>query len=263
MTVQTIPAGAQIREWRTRRRMSQLDLALEADISTRHLSFVETGRSRPSVGMLGLLADRLDMPFRARNALFLAAGFAPRHDEHPLDDPGMADARRVIDHVLRGHEPYPAMAVDRHWNMIAANAAVGLLTEQIAPAWLTPPVNVIRLALHPDGLAPQIVNFGEWRAHILDRLDRQVALTADPGLAALREEVAAYPCASANDAQGLPGHALAVPLIVDTVLGRASFITTITVFGTPVDVTLSELAIEAFFPADAETARLLGTALAG
>lgn len=241
--------------------MSQLDLALEADISTRHLSFVETGRSRPSADMLELLADRLEMPLRARNGLLLAAGFAPRHAEHALNDPDMADARRVIEHVLKGHEPYPAMAVDRHWNMVAANAAVGLLMEQISPALLVPPINVVRLALHPDGLAPQIVNFGEWRAHILERLDRQVSASADPALAALRDEVAAYPRAAANDACSSPGHAIALPLILDTVLGRASFVSTITIFGTPVDITLSELAIEAFFPADAATAKLLETAL--
>ena len=254
--MQSATIGTQLREWRSRRRLSQMDLALDADISTRHLSFIETGRSRPSPGMIQRLADRLDVPHRARNALLLAAGYAPDYQERPLDSPEMDGVRTVVDHILKGHEPYPAIAVDRHWNMIAANGAIGILIEQIAPELLVPPVNVIRLALHPDGLAPQIANFSEWRSHILDRLDRQIETSADPRLAELRAEIAAYP-SSYNDNEGGFGNAIAVPLLLDTVAGRIAFVTTVTIFGTPVDVTLSELAIEAFFPADAHSAELL------
>ncbi len=254
--MQAAPIGTQLREWRARRRLSQLDLALDADISTRHLSFIETGRANPSPDMVRRLADRLDVPHRARNALLLAAGYAPNYQERPLDSPEMAGVRTVVDHILKGHEPYPAIAVDRHWNMIAANGAIGILVEQIAPELLIPPVNVIRLALHPEGLAPQIANFAEWRSHILDRLDRQIETSADTKLVDLLAEVSAYP-SSYNDNEGAHGNAIAVPLLLDTVVGRIAFVTTITIFGTPVDVTLSELAIEAFFPADAKSAELL------
>ena len=254
--MQPAPVGLQLREWRSRRRLSQMDLALDAEISTRHLSFIETGRARPSPDMLQRLADRLDVPHRARNALLLAAGYAPDYAERPLDSPEMAGVRTVVEHILKGHEPYPAIAVDRHWNMIAANGAIGILIEQIAPELLVPPVNVLRLALHPDGLAPQIANFSEWRSHILDRLDRQVEASADTTLAELRREIAAYPSIH-NDNEGGFGNPIAVPLLLDTVVGRVAFVSTITIFGTPVDVTLSELAIEAFFPADTKSAELL------
>jgi transcriptional regulator with XRE-family HTH domain len=254
--MQPAPVGLQLREWRSRRRLSQMDLALDAEISTRHLSFIETGRARPSPDMLQRLADRLDVPHRARNALLLAAGYAPDYAERPLDSPEMAGVRTVVEHILKGHEPYPAIAVDRHWNMIAGNGAIGILTEQIAPELLVPPVNVLRLALHPDGLAPQIANFSEWRSHILDRLDRQVEASADTTLAELRREIAAYPSIH-NDNEGGFGNPIAVPLLLDTVVGRVAFVSTITIFGTPVDVTLSELAIEAFFPADTKSAELL------
>ena len=252
----TAPVGLQLREWRERRRLSQMELALDAEISTRHLSFIETGRSRPSPNMLHRLAERLEVPHRARNALLLAAGFAPEYRERPLDAPEMAGVKTVVEHVLKGHEPYPAIAVDRHWNMIAANGAIGILIEQVSPALLEPPVNVLKLALHPEGLAPQIANIAQWRSHIFERLDRQIEATADSGLIALRGELAAYPSAH-NDNPGDLASAIAVPLILDTVAGRLSLIGTITIFGTPVDVTLSELAIEAFFPADAESAALL------
>ncbi len=260
--MQPSPVGVQLREWRARRRLSQMDLALDADISTRHLSFIETGRARPSPDMIQRLADRLEVPHRARNALLLAAGYAPDYAERALDNPEMAGVRKVVDHILKGHEPYPAIAVDRHWNMVASNGAIGILIEQIAPHLLQPPVNVIRLALHPEGLAPQIANFSEWRSHILDRLDRQVEASADPGLAALREEVAAYPSCY-NDNEGGMENPIAVPLLLDTVVGRIAFVSTITIFGTPVDVTLSELAIEAFFPADAQSAELLRSLASG
>lgn len=254
----TTPAlGQLLRDWRSRRRMSQMDLALESDISTRHLSFIETGRARPSAATLDRLAESLRVPHRARNALLVAAGHAPEFAERPLDSEEMAGVRAIVEHVLRGHEPYPALAVDRHWNMVAANGAVGILTEQVAPALLAPPANVLRIALHPQGLAPQIANFGEWRAHILHRLDLQIETSADAGLAALREELAGYD-RQANDNQApIPADAVAVPLVLDTVAGRIRFISTVTVFGTPLDITLSELAIEAFFPADPASAELL------
>ncbi|MDZ3831130.1 MAG: helix-turn-helix transcriptional regulator [Sphingopyxis sp.] len=254
------PLGELLRDWRNRRRMSQMDLALETQISTRHLSFIETGRSKPSAPLIERLADGLALPHRARNAMLLAAGHAPHYRERPLDSPEMDGMKRIVEHVLRGHEPYPALAVDRHWNMIAANAAIALLTRGVAPALLEPPVNVLRLALHPDGLAPAIVNIAEWRQHILDRLDGQIEATADNGLAALRDELADYGVGgdtNANMEGDKTANDIAVPLILDTPVGRLSFVSTVTLFGTPVDITLSELAIEAFFPADAESARLL------
>lgn len=254
--MQAVPIGNQLKEWRSRRRMSQMELALDAEISTRHLSFIETGRARPSPDMIQRLAERLEVPHRARNALLLAAGYAPDFREEPLDAPDMAGARAIVEHLLKGHEPYPAIAVDRHWNMVAANGAIGILIEQVAPHLLEQPVNVIKIALHPDGLAPQIVNFGQWRDHIIERLDHQVEASADPVLAALRDEVSGYPSPH-NDNEGSTSNPIAIPLILDTVAGRISFLSTITIFGTPVDVTLSELAIEAFFPADAASAELL------
>ena len=254
--MQVTPLGEQLRDWRSRRRMSQMDLALETEISTRHLSFIETGRSKPSAAMLQRIADCLEVPHRARNALLLAAGYAPDFQERPLDSPEMAGMRAIVEHVLKGHEPYPALAVDRHWNMVAANDAIGILIEQVSPALLTPPVNVLRIALHPEGLAPQIVNYAMWRAHILHRLDLQIEASAGPQLAELREELADYAVeANDNDADAISS--IAVPLVLDTVAGRISFVSTVTIFGTPVDITLSELAIEAFFPADAESAALL------
>ena len=254
--MQVAPLGEQLREWRTRRRMSQMDLALDTEMSTRHLSFIETGRSKPSAAMLQRIADCLEVPHRARNALLLAAGYAPDFQERPLDSAEMTGMKAIVEHVLKGHEPYPALAVDRHWNMIAANDAIAILIEQISPELLTPPVNVLRLALHPEGLAPQIVNYGMWRAHILHRLDLQIEASADPELAALRAEIAGY-AVEANDNDVGAVSSIAVPLVLDTVAGRISFVSTVTIFGTPVDITLSELAIEAFFPADAESAALL------
>ncbi|SKB31901.1 helix-turn-helix domain-containing protein [Sphingopyxis flava] len=254
--MQVAPLGKQLREWRTRRRMSQMDLALETDMSARHLSFIETGRSRPSTAMLQRIADRLEIPHRARNGLLLAAGYAPDYPERPLDSPEMAGMKAIVEHVLKGHEPYPALAVDRHWNMVAANEAIAILVEQVDAALLAPPVNVLRIALHPDGLAPQIVNHAEWRAHILHRLDLQIEASADTGLMALREELAGY-AVQANDNDGKAVSGIAVPLILDTIAGRIRFVSTVTIFGTPVDITLSELAIEAFFPADAASAALL------
>lgn len=246
------PVGEHIRDWRQRRRMSQLDLALEADVSARHVSFLETGRARPSRDMLLHLADRLDIPLRERNALLLAAGFAPTYRERPLDDPALAAARAAVEQLLKAHEPYPALAVDRHWTMVAANRAVALLLADVDPALLQPPVNPLRVSLHPDGLSKRIVNLGEWRAHLVHRLQRQQRASGDPGLAALVEELAAYPAPD----QTLPvsgGADVVVPLRLATSHGELSLISTTTVFGTPLDVTLSELALETFFPADEAT----------
>lgn len=253
-------AGELLREWRLRRRMSQMDVALEAGVSTRHLSFVETGRARPSAEMILRLSAPLDVPFRDRNVLLLAAGHAPIYEQRPLEDPAMGPVRDVLDQVLRGHEPYPALVVDRHWGMVAANAGVAALTVGVDPALLEPPVNVLRLSLHPDGLAGRIVNLAQWRGHVLERLARQAVTSGDPALAALRAELAGYPvAASGDDAGGLDpaSSPIAVPLRLrqgDRVL---SFISTVTTFETATDVTVAELAIEAFYPADAETAAAL------
>ena len=255
--------GALLKEWRRRRHMSQLDLALEAGISTRHLSFVETGRSRPSAEMVMNLAERLEVPLRDRNQLLLAAGYAPAYAQRPFDDPELGPVRDALQRVLDGHEPYPAIVVDRHWEMLAANGAVALLTAGVAEHLLEPPVNVLRLGLHPEGLAPRIANLAEWRAHLLDRLGRQAVATQDPALATLYDELAAYPGgpqpAAAPD---LVAGEVAVPLRLRHEQGEASFISTVTTFGTAIDVTVAELSIESFFPADAATAELVRSASA-
>src|SRR5262245_62226362 len=253
--------GDLLRQWRQRRRMSQLDLALEAEVSTRHLSFVESGRAQPSREMVLNLAERLDVPLRDRNLLLLAAGYAPVFRERPLGDPALASARTAVDLVLQGHEPYPALAVDRHWTMVAANRAVTRLLGGAAAALLQPPVNVLRLSLHPDGLAPRIANLAEWRAHLLERLRRQVEASADETLAALLSELSAYPAPrrpqSAVSSEDLNYAGVVVPLRLVVDGGVLSFLSTTTVFGTPVDITLAELALESFFPADAATGEAL------
>ena len=256
--------GEHLRQWRQRRRMSQLDLAGEADISTRHLSFVETGRSLPSREMVLRLAERLDVPLRERNALLVAAGYAPMYRERPLDDPALAAAREAVQLILRSHEPYPALAIDRHWNLLASNAMVPPLLAGIDAALLQPPVNVLRLSLHPQGLAPRIANLGQWRHHLFERLRQQVQATGDRTLQDLLEELRAYPVGADADAMRLEGEVLgvAMPFRLRTPSGVLSLISTTTVFGTPVDVTLQELALETFFPADAQTAQAL-RALAG
>jgi transcriptional regulator with XRE-family HTH domain len=255
MTATTVSIGDLLREWRQRRHLSQLALACEAEISPRHLSFVETGRAQPSREMVLRLAERLDVPLRDRNALLLAAGFAPVYRERPLDDPALAAARSAIDIVLAGHEPYPALAIDRHWHLVASNRALMPLLTGVARHLLAPPVNVLRLSLHPEGVLPRIVNAGEWRAHILERLRRQVGSTGDNTLRSLFDELRRYP-APAEEARTSafePGGVL-VPLTIRTAAGDLSFVSTTTVFGSPMDVTLSELAIESFFPADPVTA---------
>ncbi len=240
--------------------MSQLLLATEADISTRHLSFVESGRALPSREMVMHLAERLDVPLRARNALLVAAGYAPLFRERPLSDPQLAAAREAVELVLKGHEPYPALAIDRHWTIVATNSALAPLLSGASPELLKPPVNALRLSMHPQGIAASIINWHAWREHVLARLQRQIDVSGDDTLSALRDELAAYPAPPNADAT-TPDDAslsqIAVPLRLRTPLGVLSFFSTTTVFGTPVDVTLSELAIEAFFPADQQTAAAL------
>jgi transcriptional regulator with XRE-family HTH domain len=255
------PLGDHLRDWRRRRRMSQLDLACEADISARHLSFVETGRSQPSREMVLHLAERLEVPLRERNVLLVAAGYAPVFSERSLSDPALQAARNAVDLVLKGHEPYPALAVDRHWTLVAANDAVTRLLAGTPPALLQPPVNVLRLSLHPEGLAPRIANLAEWRAHLLARLRRQIDVSADPILVELMTELRSYPAsnaagkgASASD-QDYAG--VVVPLRLAVKNHILSFFSTTAVFGTPVDITLSELALESFFTADAATVETL------
>jgi transcriptional regulator with XRE-family HTH domain len=254
------PFGAHLRHWRTRRRLSQLDLAQEAEVSTRHLSYVETGRAAPSREMVLRLAERLDVPLRERNALLVAAGFAPMYRQRSLDDPAMASARRAVDLVLKGHEPFPALAVDRHWNLVAHNALVPMLMAGAAPELVKAPINVLRLSLHPEGLASRIANLAQWRAHLLERLQQQIAATGDTVLQALHDELEAYPAPQVSHdtpAADTELSGVVVPFQLATPNGVLSFISTTTIFGTPVDVTLQELAVESFFPADAQTAAAL------
>ena len=246
--------GTLLRAWRQRRRLSQLDLALKAGVSARHLSFVETGRSRPSSGMLLHLAEQLDVPLRDRNLLLLAGGYAPAYGERGLDEPEMGPVRDALDQLLRAHEPYPAVVIDRHWGLVSGNRSLGLLMEGVAPHLLEPPVNVLRAGLHPEGLAPRILNLGEWRAHVLERLTRQAVSSGDPALAALHEELAAYPGGGPAAAHDVAPGEIALPLRLRVGTAELAFITTVTTFGTPTDISLSELAIESFFPADAATA---------
>ena len=257
-TVQARPVGELLREWRERRHLSQLDLAIQAEISTRHLSFVETGRSKPTSQMILRLSEHLDVPLRDRNNLLLAGGYAPAYREGGLDAPELATIRSTLSQVLRAHEPNPAVVVDRHWNLVDANATVSLFLAGAAPSLLAPPVNVLRLSLHPDGMAPRIVNLGQWRAHLLARLRRQASAAGDPVLLALHEELRALPCDQPEPDVDLPGPGdVAIPLRYrhnGTVL---SFVSITAVFGTPLDITLAELAIESFYPADPSTAAAL------
>jgi len=253
--------GQMLKEWRQARRRSQLDLALDADISARHLSFIETGRARPSREMVLRLAEQLDMPLRERNLLLLAAGFAPVFAERRYEDPALGPVRAMVERVLASHAPFPAVAIDRHWTLLAANAAVGPLLAGCDAALLRPPVNVLRLSLHEGGLAPRIANLPEWRAHLLARLRRQVAETADPVLSALLAELAAYPVPSSDRRPGermAEPASIAVPFQLATEAGVLSFLSTTMVFGTPRDILLSELAVEAFLPADEATLAALG-----
>jgi transcriptional regulator with XRE-family HTH domain len=249
--------GSLLRDWRERRRMSQLDLALGAGVSARHVSFIETGRSRPSAEMVVQLAEHLDVPLRDRNGLLLAAGYAPAYGQRGLDEPEMEPVRGALDRLLRGHEPYPALVIDRHWGLVAANRTVPLLTAGAAEHLLDPPTNVLRLALHPEGMAPRTLNLGEWRAHLLDRLGREAVASGDPALFALHEELAGYPGGGGGHGVDLEAGEIAVPLRLRVDDAELAFISTATTFGTAVDVTVSELSIESFFPADDATARFL------
>uniref|UniRef100_Q07RA5 Transcriptional regulator, XRE family n=1 Tax=Rhodopseudomonas palustris (strain BisA53) TaxID=316055 RepID=Q07RA5_RHOP5 len=253
--------GDRLRQWRQRRRMSQLDLAGEAEISARHLSFVETGRAAPSRDMVMLLAERLEVPLRERNVLLVAAGFAPVFPQRPLDDGALKPARQAIDRVLRAHEPNPALAIDRHWNLLAANRMVMPLLEGIAPSLLAPPLNVLRLSFHPEGLAPRTANLGEWCAHLLERLHRQCEVTADPELLTLHDELKRYKIPAR--AAPVSADSVVVPFKLRLGAEVLSFISTTMVFGTPVDITLSEIAIETFFAADDVTATRLRAIAAG
>ena len=257
-TVEAKKIGDLLREWRGRRRLSQLDLALDAEISSKHLSFVETGRAQPSREMILRLAEQLKIPLRERNVLLTSAGFAPVFPERPLDDQSLQAARQTVELILQGHEPNPALALDRHWNLITANKAVALFLKDVSAEQLQLPINVLRLSLHPEGLARQVVNFAQWRAHLLDRLRRQIEITADAVLIELEKELKSYPAPKENHRrEKIDSRAIAIPLRVKTEEGELSFISTTTVFGTPVDITLSELIIESFFPADEKTASFL------
>ncbi len=252
--------GSLIRDWRRRRRLSQLDLAAEADVSQRHLSFLESGRAKPSQGMLLRLSEHLSIPLRDRNALLAAAGFAPAYRDGSLDDRTLDAVRGSVEQILKGHEPHPALAVDRHWTLLAANGAASALMKGIDPGLLAPPVNVLRASLHPSGLAPRILNYRAWRAHVLARLSVQIENSGDAVLIGLFEELKSYPLPpgarphSNRDARD-PG--IAVPLELETEAGRLRLIGTTTVFGTALDIALSELAIEAFFPADEESGEVM------
>jgi transcriptional regulator with XRE-family HTH domain len=249
--------GGMLREWRERRRLSQLELALESGVSARHLSFVETGRSRPSAQLVLQLAEHLDVPLRDRNHLLLAAGYAPAYAERELEAPEMGPVRAAIEQLLRGHEPYPALVVDRHYGLVSANRAVAGLLVGVAAHLLEPPVNVLRITLHPDGLAPSILNLYEWREHVLSRLARDALESGDPALAALHAELRSFPSAEPAPFVDRAFGAIAVPFRVRHGERELSFLSTRTTFATALDVTLAELAIESFLPADAATAEAL------
>ncbi|WP_085944494.1 helix-turn-helix domain-containing protein [Actinopolymorpha alba] len=258
MTRPAQPVGELLRDWRRTRRMSQLDLSLEAGVSARHLSFVETGRSRPSPELILRLAEQLDMPLAERNTMLLAGGYAPAYPSHELSDPDLAPVRAAVGQILNGHSPYPAVLIDQHWHLVEANPAVALLTAGAEPHLLTPPINVLRLSLHPDGMAPRILNLPEWRAHLLHRLRQQAVTTNDPALYELHEELRGYPggnghAAPINDAVSR----VVIPLRYRHNDQELSFFSTTTLFGTPLDVTVAGLAIEAFFPADPTTTETL------
>ncbi|MFC4336714.1 helix-turn-helix domain-containing protein [Salininema proteolyticum] len=249
--------GELVRHWRSQRRLTQQELALRCGVSARHLSFIETGRSIPSSGMAIRVCEELDVPLRYRNDILLAAGHAPAYGESSLEQPSMKSVSAALIQILDGHRPYPAIVVDRHWTMVDANSGVDRLVAGCAPELLEPPVNVLRMSLHPDGMAPRIRNLPQWRGHILACLDHQIEATGDIGLARLRDELWEYP----GGTDHAPPGSLVTPLHLDTPDGELRFFSTTTVFGSPLDVTVAELAIESFFPADEATAQtLLGTA---
>ncbi|MCX5229847.1 helix-turn-helix domain-containing protein [Streptomyces sp. NBC_00233] len=257
--------GPLLRGWREQRRLSQLELALRADSSARHISFVETGRSRPSEEMVLRLAEHLEVPVRERNALLLAAGYAPRYAESPLDAPRLETLRAGIEQLLQGYEPYPALVVDGSYTVVAANRGIGLLLDGLPEHLLTPPLNAMRITLHTEGLAPRIRNLPEWRGHLLHQMERQIALARSESLRALYAEVTAYPPppgADDGDGAGAPGPEevypyFALPLRIEHDGRVLSFVSSISTFNTPLDVTVAELAIETFLPADPATVAYL------
>ncbi|MFJ2889736.1 helix-turn-helix domain-containing protein [Streptomyces sp. NPDC087305] len=252
--------GPLLRAWRERRRVSQLELALRADSSARHISFVETGRSRPSEEMVLRLAEHLDVPVRERNSLLLAAGYAPRYPETPLDDPALGALREGLERLIQGYEPYPALVVDATYTVVAANRGITMLLDGVPESLLQPPLNAMRLTLHPEGMAPRIRNLGEWREHLLTQMERQIALHRSEPLRALYEEVAAYPAPETVDDGEQPADSVpyfALPMRIEHDGRVLSFVSSISTFNTPMDVTVSELAIETFLPADPATAKYL------
>ena len=264
MTTATAPSrvGELLRGWRQHRRLSQLDLANEAEVSTRHLSCVETGRARPSRQFVLHVAEHLDLPLRARNELLVAAGYAPVYGQTDLDAPEMASVREALDLVLAHAEPFPALVVDRHWNLVRANSGIGLMLHVVAPHLLDPTPNVLRVSLHPDGLAPYLEEFEAYSAHVLTNLRREAAALGDPELLVLHDELAGYPGVRTETAVDAPP-GLVLPVRLRTPYGLLSFFTTLARFGTAADITLAELSIESFFPADESTARAVRAAAAG
>jgi transcriptional regulator with XRE-family HTH domain len=253
MTVQQLPFGVLLRRWRQRRRMTQMDLAGAADSSTRHLSFLETGRAHPSREMVLRLAQYLDVPLREQNALLMTAGFAPAFQERSLSE--LAAAHQAIEQILQAHKPYPAFALDRHWNVVLSNGALPQLYIDCSPELLAAPINAVRLILHPRGMAPRIINLIEWRDHVVAVLRQQIDVAADPTIHALLAEVLGYPTPPGRSATptGESPQRYATPLQIATPAGPVAFLSTTTIFGTPTDVTLSELALEMLFPADHAT----------
>ncbi|MDZ4348335.1 MAG: helix-turn-helix transcriptional regulator [Xanthomonadaceae bacterium] len=254
------PVGHLLRHWREQRRVSQLALALEAEVSSRHLSFVENGRARPSRALILRPGELLDLPLRERNRMLLSGGFSPQFAERDLSEPALTQARAAVCRLLDAHDPYPALAVDRHWNLLLSNAAARRLMQGVAAELLSPQPNVLRISLHPRGLAPAILNLGEWRRHLFNRLRRLIALTDDSGLAALYRELADYPRLPGEDeprADADDGADIMLPFRMRSPIGELSLFSTLTVFGTPTEITLSDLAIESFFPADQDTAERL------
>lgn len=249
--------GSLLREWRNRRRLTQLDLGIQADVSARHLSFLETGKARPSRDMVLHLSEELDVPLRGRNELMTAAGFAPAFTEHAFEDAELDEVRRSLDRVLQAHEPYPAVIVDGRWNLVAGNRGVELLTELVDPDLLTPPVNVMRVSLHPRGLARHVVDLEEHAAHLVSRLRRQAERAATTGLRALLAEMVGYCRAAGLDPSAHPRDRIVLPLRLRHPDAELALFSTIAVLGAPLDVTLEEVAIESFFPTDDATARYL------
>jgi transcriptional regulator with XRE-family HTH domain len=253
-----VPVGEMLRSWRRRRSLSQLELSLNAGVSSRHLSFLETGRARPSREMVLHLAEELEVPPRERNTLLLAAGFAPLYTERSLQEPEMELVRGAIDRFLRAHEPYPALVVDRHHDLLASNDALGMLLEGVSPELLEAPANALRIALHPRGMAPRTLNFGEWSAHLMQRLHREMQITADPRLESLHDELAGYPGVELTPPQGVvQAQDIVLPVRLRDGDRELAFFSTLSTFGTAVDITLAELSIEAFYPANAHTANRL------